>query len=70
MRYSTRFREGLNQILSVNLTTGEMKYYPPGKQFDTITTRGNDGPLFSPDGKWIALVLDGTLARHARRQHR
>ena len=61
MRYSTRFREGHNQILSVNLTTGEQKYYPPGKQFDTITTRGNDGPLFSPDGKWIALVLDGTL---------
>jgi Tol biopolymer transport system component len=33
-----------------------MNYYQPGKQFDTITTRGNDGPLFSPDGKWIALV--------------
>ena len=61
MRYSTRFREGHNQILTVNLTTGEQKYYPPGEQFATITTRGNDGPAWSPDGKWMALVLEGTL---------
>ena len=61
MRFSTRFREGHNQILTVNLTTGEQKYYPPGEQFATITTRGNDGPAWSPDGKWMAFVLEGTL---------
>jgi Tol biopolymer transport system component len=61
MRYSTRFREGHNQILTVNLTTGEQKYYPPGGQFSTIQTRGNDGPAWSPDGKWMAVVLESTL---------
>src|SRR4029453_5374839 len=61
MRKSTRFREGHNHILTVNLTTAQQTYYAPGRGFATITTRGNDGPIFSPDGKWIALVLDGTL---------
>jgi Tol biopolymer transport system component len=61
MRYSTRFREGHNQILTVNLTTGEQKYHPPGAQFDTISTRGNDGPVWSPDGRWMAFVLESTL---------
>ena len=61
MRFSTRFREGHNQILTVNLTTGEQKYYPAGGQFSTIQTRGNDGPAWSPDGKWMAVVLESTL---------
>jgi Tol biopolymer transport system component len=60
-RYSTRFREGHNQILTVNLTTGQQTYYPPGAQFATIATRGNDGPVWSPDGRWMALVLESTL---------
>jgi Tol biopolymer transport system component len=61
MRFSTRFREGHNQILTVNLTTGEQKYYPAGGPFSTIQTRGNDGPAWSPDGKWMAVVLESTL---------
>lgn len=61
MRYSTRFREGHNQILTVNLTTGEQKYHQPGSEFGTITTRGTDGPIWSPDGKSMALVLEGML---------
>jgi Tol biopolymer transport system component len=61
MRYSTRFREGHNQILTVNLTTGEQKYHQPGAEFNTIQTRGYDGPAWSPDGKWMAMVLEGTL---------
>lgn len=61
MRFSTRFREGHNQILTVNLNTGEQNYYPPGEEFDTITTRGNDGPVWSPDGTSMALILDGSL---------
>jgi Tol biopolymer transport system component/imidazolonepropionase-like amidohydrolase len=61
MRYSTRFREGHNQILTVNLATGEQKYHQPGGEFNTITTRGYDGPAWSPDGKWMAMVLEGML---------
>jgi Tol biopolymer transport system component/imidazolonepropionase-like amidohydrolase len=61
MRYSTRFREGHNQILTVNLTTGEQKYHQPGGEFNTIATRGTDGPAWSPDGRWMAFVLESTL---------
>jgi len=61
MRYSTRFREGHNQILTVNLTTGLQTYHQPGSEFGTITTRGYDGPAWSPDGRWMALVLEGML---------
>ena len=61
MRYSTRFREGHNQILTVNLTTGQQTYHQPGSEFGTITTRGYDGPAWSPDGKWMAMTLEGML---------
>jgi Tol biopolymer transport system component/imidazolonepropionase-like amidohydrolase len=61
MRYSTRFREGHNQILTVNLTTGLQTYHQPGSEFGTITTRGYDGPAWSPDGRWMAMVLEGML---------
>jgi Tol biopolymer transport system component len=60
-RYSTRFREGHNQILTVNLTTGEQAYHPPGEQFDSISTRADDGPVWSPDGRWMAFVVESTL---------
>lgn len=60
-QYSDRFREGTNQILTVDTETGAKSYYPPGDEFDSISTRANDGPVWSPDGRWMAFVVESTL---------
>lgn len=59
--FSDRFREGTSRILTVDLDTGEQEYHPPGEQFDSLATRGHDGPVWSPDGNWMAFVVDSTL---------
>ena len=59
--YSNRFREGTSQILTVDLETGEEKYHPPGDEFDSISTRDHDGPVWSPNGRWMAFVVESTL---------
>ena len=59
--YSTRFREGVSEILTVNATTGETHQYDP-YPYETITNRvEGDGPVWSPDGKYMAYVLDDVL---------
>jgi Tol biopolymer transport system component len=59
--YSTRFREGVSEILTVNATTGETHEYDP-YPYETITNRvEGDGPVWSPDGKYMAYVLDDAL---------
>lgn len=60
-QYSDRFREGTSQILTVDVETGETKYHPPGSEFESIATRADDGPVWSPDGRWMAFVIDSTL---------
>ncbi|MFC3894906.1 amidohydrolase family protein [Lentzea rhizosphaerae] len=55
--FSRRFREGTSQILSVDLASGELKYTEP-MPFRSIATRGDDGPVWSPDGKHIAFVVE------------
>ncbi|MCP2164015.1 WD40-like Beta Propeller Repeat [Goodfellowiella coeruleoviolacea] len=58
--HSTRFREGLNQILLVNVATGATRHVDPmpGR---SIQTRGDDGPVWSPDGGRMAFVVANTL---------
>ncbi|HEY2059482.1 MAG TPA: amidohydrolase family protein [Amycolatopsis sp.] len=58
--YSARFREGLSEILLVDRATGAGTYVPalPGR---SLQTRGDDGPLFSPDGKRMAFVVGSVL---------
>ncbi len=59
--YSTRFREGVSKILTVNAATGATTMYDP-YPYQTITNRVNgDGPVWSPDGKYMAYVLDDVL---------
>lgn len=58
---SNRFREGTSKILTVDLETGEQSYHPPGEEFASLSTRGNDGPVWSPDGNWMAFVVGSTL---------
>jgi Tol biopolymer transport system component/imidazolonepropionase-like amidohydrolase len=58
--YSSRFREGTNQLVLVS-TTGA-----PDRQLDpvahhSIGTREHDGPAWSRDGSKMAFVMDGLL---------
>ena len=63
--YTTRFREGESEILTVNATTGETHEYGAGgdlQPYETITNRvEGDGPVWSPDGKYMAYVLDDVV---------
>jgi Tol biopolymer transport system component/imidazolonepropionase-like amidohydrolase len=70
--YSSRFREGVNRILLMPSTRGAaeaaeldpnvqaerfLDYVPHG----SVGTRATDGPVWSPDGRWIAYVSTGVL---------
>ena len=58
--YSARFREGLSEILTVDVASGVATYQPvfPDK---SLGTRGDDGPVWSPDGKAMAFVFASRL---------
>jgi Tol biopolymer transport system component len=58
--YAARFREGLSEILTIDVATGAATYQPvfPHK---SLGTRGDDGPVWSPDGKSLAFVFASRL---------
>ena len=58
--YTSRFREGTSQFLTVDLETGELTYREP-MPFKSTSTRGDDGPVWSPDGSELAFVMDEVL---------
>ena len=58
--YSARFREGLSKILLVDTTTGAGRYVDP-LPHRSIQTRGDDGPIWSPDGSKLAFVVASVL---------
>ena len=58
--YTKRFREGTSQILAVNVATGKTTLIEPAP-FESITTRTEDGPVYAPDGKEMAFVMDDLL---------
>ena len=59
--YSSRFREGRSLILTVDVTTGETAWHEP-YEFNTINNRKGDcGPVWSPDGRSMAYVLEDVL---------
>ena len=58
--YTRRFREGTSQILTVDLATGALTYTEPAK-FESFSTRGEDGPVYSPDGTALAAVMHSQL---------
>lgn len=55
--YSRRYREGTSQILTVSLSTGVLTYTEP-MPHASIATRGDDGPVWSPDGRYLAFVVE------------
>ena len=63
MPYSTRFREGINQILLLPTTPGARgtRWIAPTHHAG-IDSRAGAGPVWSPDGKSIAFVQGGLLS--------
>ncbi len=57
---SARFREGTSQLLFVDIATGALEYVEP-MPFRSLSTRGDDGPVFSPDGRHLAFVVESLL---------
>ena len=58
--YSTRFREGTNQLLLVSTTGGVERQLNP-MAHHSIGTRDQDGPVWSRDGSKMAFVMDGLM---------
>jgi Tol biopolymer transport system component/cytosine/adenosine deaminase-related metal-dependent hydrolase len=58
--FSKRFREGTSQLLYVDVATTAFEYVEP-MPFRSLATRGDDGPVFSPDGQWLAFVVESLL---------
>ncbi|GAB1513431.1 amidohydrolase family protein [Actinophytocola sp. KF-1] len=55
--YSRRFREGTSQVLTVDLDSGALTYAEP-MPHASIATRGDDGPVWSPDGRHLAFTVE------------
>jgi Tol biopolymer transport system component/imidazolonepropionase-like amidohydrolase len=58
--YSTRFREGTNQLLLVSTAGGPDRKLDPVPHH-SIGTREYDGPVWSRDGSKMAFVMDGAM---------
>jgi imidazolonepropionase-like amidohydrolase/Tol biopolymer transport system component len=58
--YSTRFREGTNQLLLVSTTGAPPRQLNP-VEHHSIGTRTNDGPVWTRDGSRMAFVMDGAM---------
>ncbi len=56
-QYSQRFREGTSQILTVDVETGEQQFHAPGGEHASLSTRGDDGPVWSPNGRSMAFIV-------------
>ena len=59
--YSTRFREGTNQVLKVSLDGQPDRWFDP-MPHKSIGMREDYGPIWSPDGTQMAAIIDGLLA--------
>jgi Tol biopolymer transport system component len=60
--YSKRNGAGLSEVLSVDLETGTTRSEPVAHH-RSIATRGDDGPVWTPDGKYFVCVMESTAWR-------
>jgi Tol biopolymer transport system component/imidazolonepropionase-like amidohydrolase len=58
--YSTRFREGTNQVLRVPIDGSRDRWFDPAPH-KSIGMREDYGPVWSPDGAQMAAIVDGLL---------
>jgi Tol biopolymer transport system component len=58
---NTRFREGSNMIRTVDVATGAWSFREPGPFPRALSERFEAGPAWSPDGKWMAFIMDSAL---------
>jgi Tol biopolymer transport system component/imidazolonepropionase-like amidohydrolase len=58
--YTRRFREGTSQILTADVATGSLTFSEPAP-FASLSTRGEDGPVYSPDQASVAFVSGSVL---------
>ncbi|MGE0811942.1 MAG: amidohydrolase family protein [Vicinamibacterales bacterium] len=58
--YSSRFREGTNQVLTMSSTGGDDKWYAAEPNL-SIDSRGGGGVVWSPDGTKMAAIYEGLL---------
>ncbi len=59
--YSTRFREGTNQILTFSASGGDERWGIPATHL-SLDSRVGAGPAWSPDGGHLAVIQEGMLA--------
>ncbi|MFD5611261.1 amidohydrolase family protein [Kitasatospora sp. NPDC127060] len=59
-RLNHRFREGYNVIRVVDTRDGSARSYLPLPDA-SVADRCDSGPVWSPDGKWMALVVESAL---------
>lgn len=58
---NSRFREGRNFIRTVNVDTGTWTFHEPGPLPDQVSDRYEAGPVWSPDGRWMAFIMRSVL---------
>ena len=58
--YSTRFREGTNQVLRISLDGQPDRWFDP-LPHKSVGMREDYGPVWSPDGTQMAAIIDGLL---------
>lgn len=58
---NSRYREGRNYIRTVNVDTGTWAFHEPGPLPEQISDRYEAGPVWSPDGHWMAFIMRSVL---------
>ncbi len=59
-RLNLRFREGYNVIRVVDTTTGADRLHAVAPHV-SIADRYDSGPVWSPDGRWMAVIVESAL---------
>ncbi|MGY5129156.1 amidohydrolase family protein [Streptomyces nigrescens] len=59
-RLNRRFREGYHLIRVLDTETGKGRLYPVAEHV-SIADRYDSGPVWSPDGRWMAVIAESAL---------